>query len=152
MAKKDLELPEEKQKPIEEQLADAMNALQEAEAKIADLLAQIDTLQSELNTVKEQNFALQEAESANADYKALMETLEAENLALKKAVTAPANQAPATSVASLPPFTYEDIQYKFICRQFTLPNGSKITAEDALSDENILAQLVKMGSGVITKI
>lgn len=126
MSSKKLKLEEEQQKPIEEQLADALTALKQAENDL-DL-----------------------ATAENATLTNSIEALTSENVQLKSLLAKP-NGQPLVSLKSLPNFEVDGEKYKFSCARFNI-KGVMMTAADALSDETILEELVAINSGVITKV
>ncbi len=108
----------------------------------------------------------EQLDAANADLQIAndkVSALEAENAELKAA-----NQALAAAVPKsvekdvkikpiLPATTFEvdGKKYRFIIAYFKVCNyndNQPVTAEEALADKNLLAQLVQEGSGVIEEV
>lgn len=76
-----------------------------------------------------------------------------EELSKKQTVAAAANAAQKKERPKVPVdvFEVEKNKYMFVSPVFTYKK-KKITAADALKDTSLLAELVKAGSGVITKV
>lgn len=77
--------------------------------------------------------------------------LEKENAELKK-LTSDKPAAPSATVLPTKKFTVDKVNYKFVVAKFNVPGFGELTAKEALTDEKVLAYLVKEKSGVIEEV
>ena len=125
---------------------------------IEKLQKENETLRSELKAAEEKSAAdAQTISNLQAEVEVVSDvnadlTKKVEELSAPKTVTEAAEKLEEVKKAVLPTETFEVAgeKYQFISPVFML-NKRRITAEEALLDQELLNELVKIGSGAIVK-